>query len=41
MDSKFNGPYRIQCTWKEMSKGIGILYRAKDYLNYATLLTLH
>ena len=41
IDSKLNWSYHIQCIRKKMSKGIGILYRAKDYLKYDTLLTLY
>ena len=41
IDSKLNWSYHIQCKRKKLSKGIGILYRAKDYLKYDTLLTLY
>ena len=41
IDIKLNWSYDIQCIRKKMSKGIGILYRAKDYLKYDTLLTLY
>ena len=38
IDSRLNWSYHIQCIRKKMSKGIGILYRAKDYLKYDALL---
>ena len=41
IDSKLNWSYHIQCIRKKLCKGIGILYRAKDYLKYDTLLTLY
>ena len=41
IDSKLNWSYHIQCIRKKMSKGNGILYRAKDYLKCDTLLTLY
>ena len=41
IDSKLNWSYHTQCIRKKMSKGIGILYRAKDNLKYDTLLTLY
>ena len=41
IDSKLNRSYHIQCIRKKMSKGFGILYRAKNYLEYDTLLTLY
>ena len=41
IDSKLKWSYHIQFIRKKMSKGIGILYRAKDYLKYDTLLTLY
>ena len=40
-DSRLNWSYHIQCIRKTISKGIGILYRTKDYLKYDTLLTLY
>ena len=41
IDNRLSWSHHIQCIRKEMSIGIGILYRAKDYLKYDTLLTLN
>ena len=41
IDNRLNWSYHIQCIRKKMSKGINILYRAKDCLKYDTLLTLY